>query len=131
MMTWRSIQTAPKDGRYILTFWAQYRGGDGPRNRFGVQVGPYIAVCNWHSYEEAQAYSGTPLDKPHQNGGYWNTLSGTNVAALDEADGPTHWMPMPDPPSETEPIRCMGCGLPIVPCRDLRLCAECEESRGR
>ena len=70
-MQWQPIETAPKDGTRILAYWPDTYG-----NNSAVQVetwwGPWGKASTWQS-------------------------------AFEWADGacvPTHWMPLPPPPSE-------------------------------
>ena len=93
------IETAPKDGRYILLF--------GPS---GYSTTPLRChVCRWH-------HSYRPLDA-------WQTYS--DDAFSDSGDPPTHWCPIPDvvPAPAPTPIEepcvasdpgacyyCPGCG---------------------
>ena len=67
-MTWRPIETAPKDGREVLLFW--------PFNAFGtptVDTGAWLKIP---SYTEHWCRNRRPMF-----GG-----------------DPSHWMPLPEPP---------------------------------
>ena len=67
-MTWQPIETAPRDGTYILLGYTQ-QGDEMPTGLF-VGVGSL-----------------------HENGKLWVINSWDNEKAW-----PTHWMPLPDPP---------------------------------
>lgn len=72
---WQPIKTAPKDGTAVLLcLWGSEYPAREPTH-------PEMIVA---SYDEA-----TP-DFP------WLTLDGANGY---HADAPTHWMPLPDPPT--------------------------------
>lgn len=69
MSEWQPIETAPKDGRWILAAWYHDDADD-----FGVAVG-------------CVRYAGQHV---------WREKEGTGV---DSAVGaPSHWMPLPEPP---------------------------------
>lgn len=95
---WQSIESAPKDGQEILTLWPLYRGAKGVDVVSGVPRGPRMAISSWYSYEEGERSYRSMKSKPHEEYGWWQTLSGQRLAALDDADGPSHWMPLPPLP---------------------------------
>lgn len=69
-MSWQPIETAPKDGTYVLLL------GDS-----GYTTTPYrVAVGCWiEGYRD-----------------FW--INHSNDAFTDDGEPPTHWMPLPDPP---------------------------------
>ena len=72
-MNWQPIETAPKDGTEVLVFWPYWSRK------------PFIAF-----------YSGDV--------GGWDgerCLSPTHCEAYAER-APTHWMPLPEPPEESQ-----------------------------
>lgn len=73
MMKWRPIETAPKD--IIKEYYGQRYGA----RILGVDGAGWIATCLW--WESADGYGSNFL-----------TDGGTGFL-------PTHWMPLPDPPS--------------------------------
>lgn len=75
-MDWQPIETAPKDGSPILVFCETLR-----RDRDAVYV------CRWTTPLKIDIYSGGP--------GYWVEAGGEQYAEYK----PTHWMPLPEPPS--------------------------------
>jgi len=75
-MTWQPIETAPKDGTEILVY----------RKDAGVLVIQFVAPYDM---------VGTHDTEPD-----WFTTYGEHIA-----DVPTHWMPLPDPPTEGEPTK--------------------------
>ena len=75
-MEWRPIETAPKDGSWLMV----YERSDFP---------PSVWVVRWGNIEG----SGGWLDEK-----CWVTVGlGPNPDTYD-ADMATHWMPLPDPP---------------------------------
>lgn len=73
LMEWQPIETAPKDGTPILGYFGR-TAGDEP---------PDMEVVR---FDEAQPF-----------GGEWMTT----MASPEMVDEPTHWMPLPSPPSST------------------------------
>lgn len=71
MSTWQPIATAPKDGTGILAFERFPETSNWP-------VVYQIWVSHW--------WKGDALNSPRWGGGCY--------------DGPSHWMPLPDPPTE-------------------------------
>lgn len=74
MTGWRDISSAPKDGRIIMTTMA---GGD-------------PAVSFWVECERAWCFASYDYD--HKARGY---MGGRAIPVPQ----PTHWLPLPDPPS--------------------------------
>lgn len=72
MIEWRPIETAPRDGTEILVF-------EPAKGEYGSQ---YIAVV---SFKE-QGWNGPK---------WYETLNEEHTV-----DEPTHWMPLPKPPTE-------------------------------
>jgi hypothetical protein len=70
-MTWQPIETAPRDGTPMLV-WI----------RFESDPAGFIAVCKW---VEHPRYPWKPTD--------------TDASGAYATRGPTHWMPLPDPPA--------------------------------
>ena len=75
-MTWQPIETAPKDGQYVLVFDPESR-----RSR----------VCQWdREFEYGRSgYIGAWTDRPVLSFGCEECKSYQ----------PTHWMPLPEPPA--------------------------------
>lgn len=81
MREWQTIETAPKDGTWILVYGEKYGDEDGPR----------FFVIKWVT----------------NIGGVWEYIDST-TRKLVEKDwsgwsdnfAPTHWMPMPEPSKE-------------------------------
>ncbi len=72
-MTWQLIETAPKDGSYILL------AGDSGYINTPLRV----EVCHWDAqYRPRQPWVNYARD-----------------SFLDSGSEPTHWMPLPEPPS--------------------------------
>lgn len=68
---WQPIETAPKDGTAILAFFPGRRGYVARQD---------VATIHWVEW----------------GGGCWNNTSSGHSIMVDE---PTHWMPLPEPPS--------------------------------
>lgn len=73
MSEWQPIETAPKDGTWVLLFV----------ERYGAK---YWLAGHWFSGSDGSCgwVSASFYAEPHVN---WTTCS-----------DPTHWMPLPDPP---------------------------------
>lgn len=82
-MTWRPIDTAPRDGTMILC-WSTIWAGEisNPDEREGLAYVAYYA-------------SG----KSDYLGEWWNVHGGDAYSAWIQ---PTHWMPLPTPPEGKE-----------------------------
>jgi hypothetical protein len=77
MTDWQPIETAPKDGSFILSgYWIDV-GLDDCRPVF------FNDVVFFHKDNPS----------PRAKKGKWYT-----AATGDEAETPTHWMPLPEPP---------------------------------
>lgn len=75
-MNWQPIETAPKDGRTILLC-----GGFTSGFASGFNDTPAVRTGYWYNGKRVQAWYDTVLGRcPLQ---------------------PTHWMPLPDPPTTT------------------------------
>ena len=67
-MTWQPIETAPKDGSWVLLFLPEWGRGQ-------ARIGQWIRSredSGWYGREFKEVFN----------------------------DGPTHWMPLPDSPTE-------------------------------
>ncbi len=73
-MEWQPIETAPKDGTYILAF-----------ENFEV-AGPLMCVMGWTDTGEHIEHDSITEGWTKEGSGY-----------LGECN-PTHWMPLPEPP---------------------------------
>jgi hypothetical protein len=80
---WQPIETAPKDGRWILTC----RKGEGPEHWEICAHEPSM----WPTYELVEGDIYRRVDKPIHD---WRGASNFHRA--------THWMPLPPPPGEGE-----------------------------
>lgn len=85
-MTWRPIETAPKDETPVLLWLKAPLGPSDPQNwlpdgPLQVMVGWYSALYGWRS---------TVCEPGCGEDGYcsWSEIY------------PTHWMPLPEPPDE-------------------------------
>lgn len=82
MSEWQPIETAPKDGTWIMvagTVWAGEVGG------VARNANPEVSIAN---------YTSGKSDYP---GDWWNEAGGDYYATWCQ---PTHWMPLPPPPTE-------------------------------
>ncbi len=85
-MQWQPIETAPKDGRKVILF---YRNS---HNR------PRTLMARWLTDEQAAE---TDADGVGLEGGWYECIDNWNdytEVAIHEGE-PTHWMPLPPPPS--------------------------------
>lgn len=74
-MTWKPISSAPRDGTAILACYAPHY----------VTNGFLPVAVQWRTYH------------PNARGNEeWRDSSGAKVRAI------THWMPLPEPPKETD-----------------------------
>lgn len=78
---WRSIETAPKDGTAIL-IWQPDKSRFDDKPRSGVQDDNRYAIGYWRCEESSSK-------------GSWGNRNSAEVH-------PTHWMPLPPPPSNSE-----------------------------
>lgn len=86
-MTWQSIETAPKDGTEILAVFSNDYGYQNKPTVYGPWTVSFICnrwVATWEGRRviESEGYWGTEYKEP----------------PLD----PTHWMPLPEPPTQGE-----------------------------
>ncbi len=81
MSSWRTIETAPKDGQFLAFEMCALNYGP---NYEGQRV-PRVFICNWWKGDTHNR-----ADWTDNHGGY---------------AFPTHWMPLPDPPSDEPPQR--------------------------
>jgi hypothetical protein len=81
---WQPIETAPKDGSVVDLWVPSYR----QVNDYLVE-GHRVAACRWND--------------GWGDGGFWEAkfVEVDSFTPLDSIDGqqPTHWMPLPEPPS--------------------------------
>lgn len=89
---WQPIETAPKDGTHILAYG---NGTDSITREVGKPMLPMFAVVYWweHKHEDFEDAGNGLFRKVHKTSlGNWrgNSFSWFN---------PTHWMPMPSPPT--------------------------------
>lgn len=88
MSEWRPIESAPKDGTVILTFLPAIKN-----------IPSRIVPLAWRSEPSSNKASrkmemrGYFIEK---HGGYW---AGAGPRALPSHGSPTHWMPLPPPPT--------------------------------
>lgn len=80
-MTWQPIETAPRDGGIILL-------SDG----LLVVVGCWSPDCHGEKYPWAFVDDFSPYD----------LLTGDVGVAVNAFFNATHWMPLPEPPEETQ-----------------------------
>ncbi len=84
MTEWQPIETAPKDGTKILAYW------------FGNDM-PFISVIWWRGNKYPDSLF------PWRNACSDSAIGGYGQCHLPASQqtwrqGPTHWMPLPDPP---------------------------------
>lgn len=85
MSDWKPIETAPKDGTRILIY---EQGGAGSDDE--------VFACVWGRFwPQTQPTPGTGWRENYSEG--WVEFGGMDVRQT--CDKPTHWMPLPKPPS--------------------------------
>jgi Protein of unknown function (DUF551) len=84
-MTWRDIETAPKDGSLFLCWVAAVRYGETDEGQQYQQDASQVDFCQWRNCDESP------------NGGYFDACCG-QIADVQHV---THWMPLPDAPGIT------------------------------
>lgn len=86
MMGWQPIETAPKDGTEVLGIyvcdWSDHTTIYGP---WTMRFGRHEWEPSWDNFRVIESES----------------AFGTTYRDLDEA--PTHWMPLPEPPTKKAP----------------------------
>ena len=76
---WQTVETAPKDGTHVLL-------GRFPEVTTGLMHAGLCAVDWWRQHKDAAGFTGWGKF----NAQYWP---------------PTHWMPLPPPPTETPEVQ--------------------------
>jgi hypothetical protein len=90
MSEWRSIESAPKDGTDVLVFAPEV----------GVAVlARFAAPCDFMTEHEGRRYdiSDEDWDAPD-----WFAADFIQGCRLTNDGKPTHWMPLPEPPSPSQ-----------------------------
>lgn len=75
---WRPIETAPKDGTIIFSYWPGLSGAEA------------IQMVSWSDGYHLETGAGDWVDEPYQQSGGLLAGMGPNE--------PTHWMPLPEGP---------------------------------
>ena len=75
MSEWQPIETAPKDGTSVLLHWSEDQGFNGA-----------IVLAFW-----------SDIQAEDTAGDGWALYTGNGYGAL-EAEDPTHWHALPEPP---------------------------------
>lgn len=83
MSEWQPIETAPKDGTLFLCWVSAVRHGETDDGQQYQQDASQIDFCAWRN---------GPPDMPEH--GYFDPCCGQ----VGDAQGVTHWMPLPEPP---------------------------------
>lgn len=98
-MEWRPIKTAPKDGTRIFVFvpgcWVAQRKGKRRRKTQDRMMSAY-----WHIAPRGlpgRGLSDFAKELIEKHGGFW---TGTVLRPI--SGSPSHWMPLPTPPSDTD-----------------------------
>jgi hypothetical protein len=84
---WQPIETAPKDGTYVLVF------------RMDCGVTPIVHVAFYNSEKDWGEFGFMTGETKEDYIGWWSyTRSSVTQEKLDDHWTPTHWMPLPEPP---------------------------------
>ena len=84
MSGWQPIETAPKDGAEVLCYWAG-------------QGGPELLVWKTNPRIVSAHERGTAMDLDESYFGDPVEMDDYDLA--EPGKGPTHWLPIPSPPS--------------------------------
>ena|SRR3990167_3521283 len=87
MSEWQPIETAPKDGTEILVYYE-------------FATVPIVHIARWDD-DRFDQWEGERFASKADKIGWWSYVE-TSVSQhkLDEFNTPTHWMPLPAPPSD-------------------------------
>ena len=90
MTEWRSIESAPKDGSWLLLY------APGIERDYDAENAPQITVGTWNSqtYSEPVWLSAETEAEFWDYGGYTGAGMSVHLREIQ----PTHWMPCPDAP---------------------------------
>jgi hypothetical protein len=89
MAEWQPIETAPKDGTWIVTLAPEsIQNGDGPK--------PFVSTAKWvqETREYWQSAGPRKQELVTEDASHWS-----------DWEDPTHWMPLPRAPTEAEAKR--------------------------
>lgn len=84
-MSWQPIETAPK-------------------NPEGERDGPPILLWNEYNHQIVHGFWTTHICNGMIRTGWaiWQGYEATSIYPIKPYTGPTHWMPIPEPPEQTE-----------------------------
>lgn len=97
-MTWRDIESAPRDGAIFLTYWSP---------SFPVMVAWVERPCSTKvEYSGVWPFRKRRRVKVLEDAGWHVLMPGRDLTYGVHGNfypfEPTHWMPLPEPPKETE-----------------------------
>ena len=96
MTTWQPIETAPLDDKPVLLFCP---GITSWNRKNGM---PDIVIGLWENHSHGVAYDGEPIQVGHWYGDIGDVDQGFNDSGAYFVHAPlrpTHWMPLPEPPT--------------------------------
>lgn len=96
MSEWRDIESAPRDGTYVLVY----------ANIATVPVVHIAWYRNAEEWEEQGQYCGDWESLKEWEGWWSYTENSVSQSKLEDYKFPTHWMPLPSSPTK-EDVRTM------------------------
>ena len=83
-MTWQPIETAPKDGTWMLVACGWHREAE------DEDMGDWCRIVRWAGEERYKGYPWATMDP-----------EGIKIGGTIRENIPTHWQPRPPPPETT------------------------------
>ena len=84
-MSWQPIETAPKDGTWMLVACGWHREDE------DADLDDWCRIVRWAGEERYKGYPWATMDP-----------EGIEIGGTIRENIPTHWMPLPPPPTPTD-----------------------------